>query len=114
LIVTIKLIEPKIELTPAQCNPKIIKSTDNPLCPSVLNGGYKVQLVPEPPSIIKDINTKISAKGNNQKLIAFKRGNLISGALTIIGNNQFPKPPTKAGITIKKIIKIACKVIILL
>ena len=40
----------------------------------------------------------------------FKRGKAISGAPTKIGTNQLPKPPIKIGITIKKIIINACKV----
>ena len=42
----------------------------------------------------------------------FKRGNAISGAPNIKGTNQFPKPPIKIGITIKKIIINACAVTI--
>jgi hypothetical protein len=34
----------------------------------------------------------------------FNLGNAISGAPIIKGTNQLPKPPIKAGITIKKII----------
>jgi len=34
----------------------------------------------------------------------FIRGNAISGAPSIRGTNQFPKPPIIIGITIKKII----------
>jgi hypothetical protein len=34
----------------------------------------------------------------------------MSGAPIKIGTNQFPKPPTKIGITIKKIITNACPV----
>ena len=33
----------------------------------------------------------------------FKRGSAISGAQTITGSNQLPKPPIIAGITTKKI-----------
>jgi hypothetical protein len=44
----------------------------------------------------------------------FNLGNAISGPPTINGNKKLPKPPIKAGITIKKIITIACAVIILL
>lgn len=103
-MVTIKLIDPIKELTPAPCNPKIAISTEEPPCPSVLKGGYKVQLVPEPESINIEPTTKNKAIGSNQKLIAFIRGKLISVAPKSIGNIQFPKPPTNAGITIKKII----------
>jgi hypothetical protein len=52
--------------------------------------------------------------GNNQKLILLSLGNAISGPPTIKGNKKFPKPPIKAGITMKNIINIACAVIILL
>jgi hypothetical protein len=52
--------------------------------------------------------------GNNQKLILLSLGNAISGPPTINGSKKFPKPPIKAGITIKKIINKACAVIILL
>jgi hypothetical protein len=51
---------------------------------------------------------------SNQNLKALRRGRDISGAPSIKGNIQLPKPPTIAGITKKKIIKIACKVITLL
>jgi hypothetical protein len=39
LVVVIKLIPPKIELTPAQCKLKMAKSTLLPGCPIVLKGG---------------------------------------------------------------------------
>jgi len=44
----------------------------------------------------------------------FNLGKAISGPPTIKGNKKLPKPPIKAGITIKKIINIACAVIIAL
>ncbi len=40
----------------------------------------------------------------------FNLGNAISGAPIIKGTNQFPKPPIKAGMIIKKIIINACAV----
>ena len=40
----------------------------------------------------------------------FNRGNAISGAPSIKGINQFPKPPINTGITKKKIIRNACAV----
>jgi hypothetical protein len=52
--------------------------------------------------------------GSNQNLILFIRGNAISGAPSIKGTNQFPKPPIMIGITIKKIIINAWAVTILL
>ena len=56
--------------------------------------------------MIKSVNDG----GNNQKLILLRRGKAISGAPIIIGTNQFPKPPIKIGMTIKKIIVKACAV----
>jgi len=54
---------------------------------------------------------KIKAVGSNQKLKLFKRGKLMSGHPNISGSIQFPNPPIMLGITIKKIIKSACAVI---
>jgi hypothetical protein len=44
----------------------------------------------------------------------FSLGNAISGPPTSKGNKKLPKPPIKAGMTIKNIINIACAVIIAL
>jgi len=68
------------------------------------NGGYTVHPVPVPVSTILLINNKDNEGGSNQNLILFIRGKAISGAPSIIGTNQFPNPPIKIGITIKKII----------
>jgi hypothetical protein len=115
MIVVIKLIAPAIEDAPATCKLKIAKSTDPPECASIpAKGGYTVHPVPAPTSTIEDATNKIIDGGNNQKLILFKRGNAISGAPIIKGTNQLPKPPSKAGITIKKIIINACAVTITL
>jgi len=106
-----KFIAPKIEEIPAKCKLNIAKSTDGPGCASLAaKGGYTVHPVPAPLSTILDINNKISAGGNNQKLILFNLGKAISGAPIIIGTNQFPKPPINIGITMKNIIIKACAV----
>lgn len=42
--------------------------------------------------------------GRSQNLRLFIRGNAISGAPSINGTSQFPNPPIRIGITIKKII----------
>jgi len=42
--------------------------------------------------------------GRSQNLILFIRGNAISGAPSIRGTSQFPNPPIRIGITMKKII----------
>lgn len=91
------------------------KSTLFPLCPSLLDsGGYAVQPVPTPLSTIEERSNKTKAGGSNQKERLFIRGKDISGAPSIIGRNQFPKPPIKIGITMKKIIKKAWAVTITL
>jgi hypothetical protein len=68
-------------------------------------GGYTVHPVPEPdPTRELEINI-INEGGNSQNLILFMRGKAMSGAPIISGTSQFPNPPIKIGITIKKIIK---------
>jgi hypothetical protein len=48
-IVTIILIDPRIEEAPAKCILRIARSTEGPACPLRLdNGGYNVQPVPAP------------------------------------------------------------------
>jgi len=104
IIVEIKLIDPKIDLAPAKCKEKIAKSTANPLWPIVLaKGGYTVQPVPTPLSIILLNSRNKSEGGSSQNLKLFSRGKAISGELSIKGNNQLPNPPIIIGITIKKI-----------
>lgn len=95
-----------MELKPAKCSLKIVRSTDLLGCPTnPLSGGYTVHPVPTPPPTINlEINKK-SDGGNNQNLILFIRGNAISGAPNMVGTNQFPKPPIITGIIMKKIIK---------
>lgn len=44
----------------------------------------------------------------------FIRGNAMSGAPIIRGTSQFPNPPIRIGITMKKIITKACAVTITL
>lgn len=46
----------------------------------------------------------MSEGGKSQNLMLFRRGKAISGAPSISGSNQFPKPPINTGITRKKII----------
>jgi hypothetical protein len=66
--------------------------------------------VPAPLST-KDLESNIIRAGiKNQNLILFIRGKAISAAPNIKGTNQFPNPPIKIGITIKKIIIKACAV----
>jgi len=57
-----------------------------------------------------DINNNNNDGGNNQKLKLFKRGKAISGAPIKMGTNQLPKPPIITGMTIKKIMTMACAV----
>ena len=100
-----KLMDPKMDETPAKCNEKIARSTDPPLWAIFpAKGGYTVQPVPTPLSTAADLNKSVREGGSNQNLILFKRGKAISGAPIIRGTNQLPKPPIITGITIKKII----------
>jgi hypothetical protein len=113
--VTIKLMAPRSEETPARCKLKIAKSTAPPEWASIPDkGGYTVQPVPAPTSTTEDSNRSKKEGGNSQKLRLFNRGNAISGAPINKGINQLPKPPTKAGITMKKIITNAWAVTITL
>lgn len=106
IIVVIKLIDPKIDEAPAKWREKMAKSTDGPEWARFLeSGGYTVQPVPAPFSTAADDTRRINDGGINQNLRLFIRGNAMSGAPSIKGSNQFPKPPIKIGITIKKIIK---------
>jgi len=109
--VTIKLIAPIIDDAPDKCKLKIAKSTAGPEWAWILlKGGYTVQPVPAPPSIIAEVSKRSNDGGNNQKLILFIRGKAISGAPMKIGRSLFPNPPIRMGLTIKKIIKNACAV----
>lgn len=111
IIVVIKLIEPKMEEAPAKCKEKIDKSTAGLGCPIILaRGGYKVQPVPTPVLVLMASINSIKEDGNNQKLRLFLRGNDMSGAPIIKGNNQLPNPPIIKGIITKKIITKACPV----
>ena len=76
--------------------------------------GYKVQPVPVPFSIVAANKNDIKLGGNNQKFMLLNLGNAMSGPPTNKGNKKLPKPPIIAGITIKKIIHMACAVYILL
>jgi hypothetical protein len=68
------------------------------------SGGYTVHPVPAPLSVSIPIIKRVNDGGSNQNLMLFMRGNAISGAPNIRGTSQFPNPPIKIGMTIKKII----------
>jgi hypothetical protein len=103
-IVAIKFVDPMTDESPAKCRLKIATSTAAPGCPNnPESGGYTVHPVPTPPSItLESINNEKDG-GNNQKLRLFILGNAISKVPSCIGIIQFPNPPIKIGITIKKI-----------
>jgi hypothetical protein len=115
IVVEIKFTAPRIDDTPARCNEKIARSTDAPACAIPLaKGGYTVHPVPAPLSTMLLVSNSVSEGGNSQNLMLFIRGNAISGAPSIKGTNQLPKPPIIIGITMKKIITKACAVTITL
>ena len=83
----------------------MLKSTDAPAWAIPADrGGQTVQPVPAPLSTAPPTNKSVKAGGRSQKLKLLSRGKAISGAPNIKGTNQFPKPPIKIGITMKKII----------
>jgi hypothetical protein len=91
IIVTIKLIAPAIEDTPAICKLKIAISTEDPECAiTELNGGYNVHPVPTPVSTKLDSNKRDKEGINNQKDKLFNRGKAISTLPINIGTNQLP------------------------
>ena len=98
----IKFALPRILLTPAKWREKIPKSTAAPGWPKVERGGYTVHPVPTPLSTRPDDNSRERAGGSSQNLILFIRGNAMSGAITMRGMSQFPKPPIMVGMTKKK------------
>lgn len=91
------------------------RSTDGPAWAIFLDrGGYTVHPVPAPFSTAADDNRSKSDGGSNQNLMLFNRGNAMSGAPSINGSNQLPKPPINTGITKKKIIRNAWAVTMVL
>lgn len=111
----IKFKAPKIDETPARCREKIARSTDGPAWAILPDrGGYTVHPVPTPFSTALEATRRVRAGGRSQNLILLRRGNAMSGAPSINGNNQFPNPPINTGITKKKIIRKACAVTIVL
>jgi len=103
-IVAIKFAAPRIDLAPARWRAKIARSTDGPLWAIEPDrGGYTVHPVPAPTSTRELDNSSIRAGKRSHSLILFNRGNAISGAWSIKGVSQLPKPPIITGITRKKI-----------
>jgi hypothetical protein len=115
LPVVMKLIEARIDLAPARWREKITRSTDGPEWAMLLDrGGYRVHPVPAPFSTAAEIMRSNRAGGRSQNLMLFIRGKAISGAASMSGTSQFPKPPIRTGITRKKIISTPWAVTIVL
>jgi len=115
ITVVIKFTAPRMDEAPARWREKIARSTDGPACARFLDsGGYTVQPVPAPFSTAAEDRRSIREGGRSQNLMLLSRGNAISGAPSIKGNSQFPKPPMNTGITRKKIIRNAWAVTIVL
>ena len=115
IIVTKKFIEPKILDTLAKCKEKMAQSTEGLAWAKLLDrGGYTVQPVLTLTLTKEDKHNIKNAGGKSQKLMLFNRGNAISGAPTIKGKSQLPKPLIITGITKKKIITKAWAVTITL
>ena len=94
-----------MEAAPARWSENIAISTAGPTDPEVESGAYTVQPVPAPKPVPP--GTKLEPKSImkpttvSQNEMLFIRGNAMSGAPIIRGTNQLPKPPIKAGITMK-------------
>lgn len=61
--------------------------------------------MPAPFSTAADDTRRINDGGRSQNLILFSRGNAMSGAPSMSGSSQLPKPPINTGMTKKKIIR---------
>lgn len=82
------------------------RSTEGPAWAKFLaRGGYTVHPVPAPFSTAAEDRRRIREGGRSQNLMLFSRGKAISGAPSINGRSQLPKPPINTGITRKKIIR---------
>lgn len=104
--VVIKLIEPRMEETPARWREKIARSTEGPLWQMfAARGGYTVHPVPAPWPTAAEETRRIKEGGRSQKLRLFIRGKAMSGQVSIRGINQLPNPPRRTGITRKKIMR---------
>lgn len=115
ITVVMKFKAPKIDETPAIWREKIARSTEGPAWAILeARGGYTVHPVPTPFSTALEDRRRIREGGSSQNLMLLRRGNAMSGAPNIRGISQFPNPPTKIGITRKKIIKKAWAVTIVL
>jgi hypothetical protein len=80
--------------TPARCNEKIANSTNAPALAIPLGrGGYTVDPVPSPLANILLVRRRDKEGDNNENFMLFVCGNVISGAPSINGTNQFPNPP---------------------
>lgn len=115
IMVVMKLIAPRMEEIPARCREKIVRSTEAPAWARFPErGGYTVHPVPAPASTPEEARRSRKEGGKSQKLMLFIRGKAISGAPIIRGTSQFPNPPIRMGMTMKKIITKACAVTITL
>jgi len=115
IIVVMKLIVLIMEDAPARWREKIARSTEGPLWAILFaKGGYIVQPVPTPVSTSIDKVSRNRDGKSIQSLRLFRRGKAISGAPSIRGSNQFPRPLISTGMTKKKIIRSACAVTIVL
>jgi hypothetical protein len=76
------------------------------------NGGYNVQPVPVPNSVLRDADMIVYDMGINSSDRLLILGYTISDVPKYSGINIFPIDPKSAGITKKKIISNPCKVIV--
>ena len=116
-MVVMKLMAPRIDEAPARCSARMTKSIAGPGWPVLEeSGGYMTQPPPNPfmpgaPSTCIEMINSRNDDGSSQNEMLFSRGKAMSGAPIISGTNQLPKPPIRAGMTMKKIMISPCMVI---
>jgi hypothetical protein len=109
------LIAPRIDEAPERCSEKIARSTEGPEWAWIpASGGYTVQPVPAPVSTRAELRRRSRDGGRSQNEMLFLRGKALSGAPSLRGTNQLPKPPIRIGLTLKKILRKAWAVTITL
>jgi hypothetical protein len=110
------LIGVSVDDVPDNSSAHIIRSItigDND-CSAVDSGGYNVQPVAVPNSVLIDVIVVMYAVGIRITDILLTLGYVTSDAPRYNGSNIFPNVPKTAGITKKNIISNPCKVIVML
>ena len=108
-----KLRDVRVDDVPDNSSAHIIRSITigDKVISDVDNGGYNVQPVPVPNSLLRAADMIVYDMGINSTDRLLILGYTTSDVPKYNGANIFPKDPKSAGITKKKIISKPCKVI---